>query len=167
MGIGLSNSLVGQIQQEFPRSLSKKGAIEFNFQRMKFTFNGKESKKCPTTMRTPGKPCNDHVVLPLFALIMPFVCWQLIIFEKIFFWRRGKQIDGIGGRHYSELTTRQLLWQIVIMLVKPFSNSKAGALSVVQVVFDIAHLCAPKMHISRDMFGFTYGLMLACVTQVN
>ena len=102
MGIGLYSTLVGEIQQEFQRSLSKKGAIESNFHHMKFTSSRKESRKCPTTRRTVGKPCKhlyiinvEHVepmafINPcMYAMCMPnslnewfTACTQTIAMER-------------------------------------------------------------------------------------
>ena len=48
MGIGLFSVLVGKIQRKFPRSLTKKDAIESNLDHMKFTSHKIESKKCST-----------------------------------------------------------------------------------------------------------------------
>ena len=75
MGIGLYITVVGQIQWEFLRSLSKKGAIESNCQHMKFTSHKKGSRKCPTTMRTPANPGICSVASIAHRIVAPIKCF--------------------------------------------------------------------------------------------
>ena len=57
MEIGLYGTLFGQVSFKLSLDLSNKGAIESNSHCIKFISLKKESIKCPTAMRTPGKPC--------------------------------------------------------------------------------------------------------------
>ena len=58
LGIGLYDTLFGQASWNLLLDLSKKDAIESNSCYIKLISLQKESIKCPTAMRTPGKPCN-------------------------------------------------------------------------------------------------------------
>ena len=59
MEIELYGSLFGPAPWKFPLDLSNKDAIESNSHYIKFISRNKESIKCPTAMRTPGKPCKE------------------------------------------------------------------------------------------------------------
>ena len=57
--IGHEGTLFRQDRTKFLLDLSIKGAIESNSHYIKFISRKKELIKCPTAMRTAGKPCND------------------------------------------------------------------------------------------------------------
>ena len=56
---GFHGNLFEQAPRKFLLDLSKKVAIESNSHYIMFISRKKESTKCRTGMRTPGKPCKD------------------------------------------------------------------------------------------------------------
>ena len=61
MGIGLYGTLFGQAPWKFLLDVSNKRVIESNSRYIKFISLKKESIKCPTAIRTPGKPCKHKM----------------------------------------------------------------------------------------------------------
>ena len=57
LGIGLYGTIFGQDSWKFLLDLSNKDAIESSYRYIKFISLKKESIKCLTAMRTPGKLC--------------------------------------------------------------------------------------------------------------
>ena len=57
MEIGVYGTLFGQVAWKFLYDLSNKDAIDFNSRYIKFISLKQEAIRCPTGMRTSGKPC--------------------------------------------------------------------------------------------------------------